>query len=144
MMTGDYWEQTVYAEEPLGGLERRDCSIIFEWLREHLPVGQVKIDWSSVQGRHVNWRFDDDAQLKALAVQEVCKRIRPGSSVEHAGDGLSAVGVRFGEGEAAAVVGALLEIPEHHYFLAGDRSWLVVVTTEGDLDILDCPVEDAA
>jgi hypothetical protein len=31
----------------------------------------------------------------------------------------------------------LLEIPEHHYFVAGDRSWIVVVATEGDLDILD-------
>jgi hypothetical protein len=38
---------------------------------------------------------------------------------------------------APSVVTELLEIPEHHYFLAEDRSWIVVVTTEGDLDIVD-------
>jgi hypothetical protein len=32
---------------------------------------------------------------------------------------------------------ALLEIPEHHYFVAKDRSWIVVVTTEGNVDVVD-------
>jgi hypothetical protein len=144
MMTSSYWEKFVYAEAPLANLERRDASVVFEWLHEHLPVGQTKIDWTNVQGRHAHWRADDDAQLGVLAIQEVCKRIQPGSVVEHVGDGLSPVGVRFGEVDAFAVVGALLEIPEHHYFLADDRSWLVVVTTEGDLDALDRPAGEAA
>jgi hypothetical protein len=68
---------------------------------------------------------------------EVCRRVRPGSIVEHVGDGLSPYGVGFGADNAASVVAALLEIPEHHYFLAGDRSWIVVVTFEGDLDTVD-------
>lgn len=135
----DYWEEYVYSEAPLAGLERRDDSIVFEWLHEHLPVGHAKIDWSKVQGVHVHRRAGNDTELGLMAVQEVCRRIEPGAMVEHAGDGLSRAGVRFGEVDAAAVVGALLEIPEHHYFLADDRSWLVVVTTEGDLDTLDRP-----
>jgi hypothetical protein len=118
-------------------LERRNSSVVFEWLHEHLPVGQSKVNWENVQGRHAHWRIEDDAQLGAMAVREVCKRIQRGSTVEHVGDGLSPFGVRFGEVDAPAVVSALLEIPEHHYFVADDRSWLVVVTTEGDLDVLD-------
>ena len=137
MMANDYWEEFVYSEVPLVNLERRDDSVVFEWLEGHLPVGQSKINWTDVQGRHAHWRVDDDEQLGAMAIHEVCKRIQPGSMVEHVGDGLSPVSVRFGEVDAFAVVKALLEIPEHHYFLAADRSWLVVVTTEGDLDVLD-------
>ncbi len=136
-MTESYWEKYVFAEAPLTSLERRNSSVVFEWLHEHLPVGQSKVNWENVQGRHAHWRIEDDAQLGAMAVREVCKRIQRGSTVEHVGDGLSPFGVRFGEVDAPAVVSALLEIPEHHYFVADDRSWLVVVTTEGDLDVLD-------
>src|SRR5581483_5941628 len=143
-MISSYWEESVYAEAPLANLERRDASVVFEWLHENLPLGQTKIDWSRVESGHVHWSVDDDNQLGAMAIQEVCKRIRPGLMVEHVGDGLSPFGVRFGEVDASMVVGTLLQIPEHHYFLAGDRSWLVVVTTEGDLDALDRRAEKAA
>ncbi|GAB2613747.1 hypothetical protein GCM10027269_82780 [Kribbella endophytica] len=40
------------------------------------------------------------------------------------------------------VTAALLEIPEHHYFVAEDRGWVVVVSTEGDLDVVDRPTGD--
>lgn len=136
MMNDNYWEG-VYSEAPLANLERRDGSVIFEWLHKYLPAGQLKIDWKNVQGRHAHWKAEDDEQLGVMAVREVSKRIQPSSMVEHVGDGLSPFGVRFGEVDAHAVVGALLEIPEHHYFLADDRSWLVVVTSEGDVDVLD-------
>jgi len=135
-VTSNYWE-SVYSEVPLANLERRDGSVVFEWLHRHLPVGQLKIDWTNVQGRHANWKVEDDDQLGVMALREVSKRMKPGSMVEHVGDGLSPFGVRFGGVDASAIVGALLEIPEHHYFLADDRSWLVVVTSEGDLDVLD-------
>ena len=139
-MADNYWEEFVYAEAPLANVERQVPSAVFEWLHEHLPTGQNKINWAGVQGAHAHWRADDDAQAGLIATQEVCRRIQPGSMVEHVGDGLSPVGVRFGQANASAIVGALLEIPEHHYFLAEDRSWLVVVTTEGDIDALDRPV----
>ncbi|WP_204052490.1 hypothetical protein [Microbispora siamensis] len=72
-----------------------------------------------------------------MASREVCQHIHPGSVVEHVGDGLSPYGVRFTSDNAHSVVAALLEIPEHHYFVAEDRSWIVVVTMEGDLDVVD-------
>ncbi|XVV10799.1 hypothetical protein ACQP2X_39050 [Actinoplanes sp. CA-131856] len=65
-----------------------------------------------------------------MAIAEICERVHAGSDAEHAGDGLSSFTVRFGGANSSTVVGALLEMPEHHYFVAADRSWLVVVTTE--------------
>lgn len=139
MMTGDYWEDEVYGAPPLSGLERCDESVVFDWLSVHFPADGSKIDWGRVRGRHTHWTVSDETRLVAMASREVCSRLRPGSVVEHAGDGLSPYGVRFTGAVAPSVLGELLEIPEHHYFLAADRSWLVVVTTEGDLDVVDEP-----
>lgn len=124
---------------PLDELERRDESAIFGWISRHFPADGTKIAWERVEGRHAHWRIADDQRPAAKAAEEVRRRLRPGSLVEHVGDSLSPYGVRFTDENALAVVAALLEIPEHHYFLAEDRSWIVVVTIEGDLDALDRP-----
>ncbi|HWG99190.1 MAG TPA: hypothetical protein VNV66_07675 [Pilimelia sp.] len=136
-MSGNYWEEEVYTSPPLSGLRRSDMSATFSWLDLHFPIEGSKIDWRRVQGRHVHWKVTDDTQLAAMVSREVCKRIRRGSVVEHIGDGLSPYGVLFVDGDVTSVVTALLEIPEHHYFIAEDRSWIVVATTEGDLDAVD-------
>ncbi|MFJ6213450.1 hypothetical protein ACIQGZ_08985 [Streptomyces sp. NPDC092296] len=72
-----------------------------------------------------------------MAAKEVSLRTLADSVVEHVGDGLSPYGVHFTNASCASIVAELLEIPEHHYFLAVDRSWIVAVSTEGDLDIID-------
>lgn len=136
-MTSNYWEDVVYADRPLSGLERSDMSNAFRWLDRHFPKRGSKIDWSRVPGRHVHWEIHDDEQLASAAAREVCRRSSVGSRVEHVGDGLSPYGVLLGEDNVQEIVITLLEIPEHHYFLARDRSWIVVATTEGDLDIVD-------
>jgi hypothetical protein len=135
--TGNYWEEAVYAAPPLFGLDRSDMLAAFNWLHLHFPTGGTKIDWRRAQGKHAHWKIRDSAQLALKASEEVCRRIQSGSKVEHIGDGLSPYGVCFTGDNAPSVVAALLEIPEHHYFLSGDRSWMVVVTTEGDLDVVD-------
>jgi len=136
-MTSNYWVDTVYAEPPLSGLTRTDMSAAFSWLELHFLLNGTKIDWQRARGKHAHWRVDDGVQLMAMAMSEVLRRISPGSEVEHIGDGLSPFGVSFTDNDSESIVGALLEIPEHHYFVAGDRAWIVVVTTEGDLDVMD-------
>jgi hypothetical protein len=137
-MTGDYWQETVYAVPPLRSLDRSDESAVWDWLDLHFPFCGTKIDWRRpIPGKHMHWETDDDVQLTSMASRQICQRIRPRSAVEHAGDGLSPYGVRFTSDNAHSVVTALLELPEHHYFLAEDRSWIVVVTMEGDLDVVD-------
>jgi hypothetical protein len=137
LMTGNYWEETIYAEPPLGGLGRSDASAAFGWLDLHFAMDGTKIDWRRVRGKHMHWKIDDDMQLVSTVSREVCQRIRLDSGVEHVGDGLSPYGVCFTGDNAQSIVAVLLEIPEHHYFIARDRSWMVVVTTEGDLDVVD-------
>lgn len=136
-MAGNYWEEVVYSVPPLSALERTSMSAAFDWLDLHFPFDGGKIDWRRVAGRHTHWKIDDGHLLAASASREIRERIRPGSAVEHIGDGLSPYGVRIAGDDATSVTAALLEIPEHHYFLAEDRAWIVVVSTEGDLDIVD-------
>ncbi|GAB3391550.1 hypothetical protein GCM10027360_81890 [Amycolatopsis echigonensis] len=136
-MTGNYWEEAVYSVPPLNDIDRIDMSAVFDWLGRHFPKVGAKIDWTRVPGNHMHWRFDDDVQLSLTASREVCRRLRSGSSVDHVGDGLSPYGLRFNSNNPSSVVAALLEVPEHHYFVSVDRSWIVVATTEGDLDVAD-------
>lgn len=137
MMSGDYWESEVYAAEPLVGLERRDMAAVFDWIERSLPISGARIDWSMVRGEHSHRQIVVDVQLVEVAATEVCRRIGVTSGVEHVGDSLSPYGLRFTDDNASAIVTALLEIPEHHYFLDEGRSWLVVISSEGDLDIVD-------
>jgi hypothetical protein len=134
---GDYWEDEVYSLPPLSALERTSASVTFDWLGVHFASDGGKIDWRSVKGSHTHWKFDNEQLLVAAAGKEIAERARPGSAVEHVGDGLSPYGVVFAGRDTTAVVASLLEIPEHHYFLDKDRAWIVVVSTEGDLDVVD-------
>lgn len=133
----DYWVVTSYTASPLRELLRTDEAAVFAWLSSNLPVVGTKIDWDKVGETHEHWHLDDEAALQALAREEVCSRVQRCGPAVHAGDGLSPTGVHVPHENCANVIAALLAIPEHHYFLASDHTWLVVVTTEGDLDTLD-------
>ena len=136
-MTGNYWEDTVYATPPLVNPERFEPSPVFEWIGANFPFSGTKIDWRNVTGDHAHRRADNDAELATLTAEAVSQRLRLSAAVEHVGDDLSPFGIRFTRVAAEAIVVALLEIPEHHYFVAQDRSWMVVAASEGDLDIVD-------
>lgn len=136
-MTRNYWEAEFYAAPPLCGLDRSDMSGTFDWLDRHFPVRGAKVDWSRVPGKHAHWEIHDAGQLASAAAREVSRRVHSGSGAEHVGDGLSPYGVFLAEDSGPGIVAALLDIPEHHYFVARDRSWIVVVTTEGDLHVAD-------
>ncbi|WP_325605819.1 hypothetical protein [Nocardioides sp.] len=136
-MSGDFWETEVYGAAPLAGLERIEMEDVFGWLGRTLPVSGSKVDWSLVRGEHSHRHFVDGVEFADEAAREILRRMEAGSSVEHVGDSLSPFGIRFAGAQAGAIVTALLEVPEHHYFLDEGRAWLVVVSSEGDLDIVD-------
>jgi hypothetical protein len=137
LMTGNYWEAEFYSAPLLCDLDRSATSDMFDWLSIHFPVLGSKIDWSRVPGRHSHWTIHDSGALASAVVREVSRRVHSGSGAYHVGDGLSPYGVFLAGDAVPEITALLLEIPEHHYFVAGDRSWIVVVATEGDLDILD-------
>ncbi|WP_182378676.1 hypothetical protein [Nocardioides sp. WS12] len=136
-MSENFWETEVYGTAPLADLERIDMDHVFDWLGTSLPVLGSKVDWSSVRGMHSHSHFVDEVELADEAAREIGRRVAAGAGVDHVGDGLSPYGVRLSSENVGAIVKALLEVPEHHYFLDQDRAWLVVVSSEGDLDILD-------
>lgn len=144
VMAATYWEETVYAVPPLAALQRCDDSRIFTWVGDHLPITGSKIDWDRVTGPHSHWGIDDADDFVALVVREVGSRIGSAVGALHAGDGLSPYGVCVVADGVKDTIVALLQVPEHHYFLAEDHSWLAVVTTEGDFDLAEIAAIDAS
>ncbi len=132
----NYWSRTVYAEPPLRDLDKIEDALIFSWLSDTFPVLGSKIDWAGAAGRHSHRRLTDDSEL-GLARAEVCTRISRSGPAIHVGDGLSPTGVYIPPECSEAVVAALLSIPEHHYFVDVNHTWIVVVSLEGDVDTLD-------
>lgn len=136
-MSAGFWQTEVYGVAPLADLDRTDTDEAFRWLESALPTSGSKFDWSSVPGAHSHRHVDDDVVLAREAVREILRLTVSLPGVEHVGDSLSPWGVRFTGDDVPAIVTALLEVPEHHYFLGADRTWLVVVSFEGDLDVVE-------
>lgn len=76
---------------------------------------------------HKHWRISDDQLLAASKSREICARVKLVSVVEPVADGISPYGVNYSGSEVVSVAAALFEVPEHHYFLAEDRAWIVVL-----------------
>jgi hypothetical protein len=68
-------------------------------------------------------------------LDEFLAALPAGDHVDHGGDALSPFDVRIEGAEFASVVQALLAIPEHHYFVAADRSWVAAFTMDGNVDL---------
>ena len=128
-----FWESH-YAEEPaLSGLTRVPGNDAEEWIQARMPCTGGKIAWSQVTEGHAHWHDDNPERLTRL-VTALLRDLLATTPVVHIGESLSPWGVLIAADKADESLPALLGIPEHHYFLAQDRSWLVVVTTEGDVD----------
>lgn len=143
-MPGDYWQDEVFSVPPLAALEKTSASEVFDWMQLHLPFAGGRIDWGRARGNHRHRTIGDEQVLTAATAAEISARTEPGIAVEHVGDALSPYGVRFCGVGVGAITAALLEVPEHHYFLAEDRAWIVAVSFEGELDILDRLPDDPA
>ena len=57
-------------------------------------------------------------------------------AVLHEGDSLSPFPVRIEVDELRSAAEALLEIPEHHYFVDDQHRWVGVFRIEGDVDLI--------
>jgi hypothetical protein len=132
------WADELYGEHPLDGLERRACEPVFEWMMANLPSTGSRIDWSRVVGDHCHWRVAGSSLEEVRSVaDEAFSKVPQEGRVIHAGDSISRFAVTFDAQNYRDVVPALIEIPEHHYFLSEPaRDWLLAWTFEGDVDLL--------
>jgi hypothetical protein len=128
-----YWT-AVYEEPPLDRLERLAGDPVFDWLNREMPHRGSKIDWTCLGNSSRHW-FARSAAERSVAVDEFLAALPAGGHVDHGGDSASPFEIRIVRSELASVIAALLSIPEHHYFVAADRSWIAAFTTEGDVDL---------
>ncbi len=129
----NYWT-TVYAEPPLDRLERLAGDTVFDWLNHEMPFDGSKVDWSHLAGSQRHWTASSADELSAV-LGEFLAALPDLDQVDHGGDSLSPFEVRIRGEELATVLPALLSIPEHHYFVAADRTWVAAFTTEGNVDL---------
>jgi hypothetical protein len=129
----NYW-LTVYAEPPLDRLERLPDDAVFAWLNREMPHVGSQIDWTRFSDSRRHWFASSADELPAV-LDEFLAALPAGDHVDHGGDALSPFDVRIEGAEFASVVQALLAIPEHHYFVAADRSWVAAFTMDGNVDL---------
>ena len=125
---------SVYAEPPLNALERLADDAVFDWIKREVPSSGSKIDWPRVTDRHRHWFASSTEQLSTV-LEEFLAALPALDEIDHGGDSLSPFDVRIQGEQLATVMAALLSIPEHHYFLAADRTWIGAFTMEGDVDL---------
>ena len=136
----NYWA-TAYAEPPLDRLERLTGDTVFDWINREMSSAGSKIDWPQLTESHRHWLASSPEELSAV-LDEFLAALPALDQVDHAGDSLSPFEVRIKGDDMATVIAALLSIPEHHYFVAADRSWIAVFTMEGDVDLALVSAQD--
>ena len=129
----NYW-LTAYAEPPLDRLERLPDGLVFAWLNREVPSIGSKVDWTRFTASRRHWFVSSAEELSAV-VHEFLAALPAADHIDHGGDALSPFDVRIGGAEFASVIPVLLAIPEHHYFLATNRSWVAAFSMEGDVDL---------
>jgi hypothetical protein len=133
-MVASYWTQ-FYEVDPLSRCERIDAEPIFDWMNQTVPFDGSKVAWSQLcSENHQSWISEDEHFPEELLLA-FCALIPSGSRIVHVGDNLSEFGIAFRPEDAFLIVSCLLEIPEHHYFVAEDRAWLGAITFEGEADL---------
>lgn len=125
-----------YEADRLRRLGRLPPGAVFEWLNSALPVVGTAIDWTNVDGTHRHWFATSEVDVARVVAEVLASLPAPSEQVLHEGDSLSPFPVTVTVGQLPSVIGALLEIPEHHYFVDAQHRWLAVFRTEGDVDLL--------
>lgn len=128
-----YWTE-VYEQSPLRDLERVDSRPVERWINEHLPFVGTAVDWTRVGGSQRHWFAASDDDRPGVVI-ELLAELPASDGVVHVGDSLSPYAVRIVNEQLADALAALLEIPEHHYLVADDRTWCAVFRAEGDVDL---------
>lgn len=134
--SGNYWT-AAYAKPPLDRLERLDGDSVSDWLNRTMPFVGSKIDWPRVTGSHQHWsKAPANADVGSVLLEKVLAALPALCRVDHVGDSLSPFEVRIEGRQMIDAIRTLISIPEHHYFVATDRSWVAVVALEGDIDLV--------
>lgn len=116
-------------------LVEADSARYFSRLAQCYPVAGSKIRWSRIPGsieRHENAAGRQLAAGCDFFGEMVALHGLTGQAV-HIGDNAVEFALLASVGEFARHLDALLSIPQHHYFVAADYAWCMVLGMEGGM-----------
>ncbi|MDQ0473540.1 hypothetical protein [Labrys wisconsinensis] len=108
---------------------------VFSGLAKLYPTMGSKIDWNRVP-RAVE-RVEGDISLQAMRFvtffDEMCSRFELSGPVLYVGDSATEFALEGAMDAMRRILGALIEIPQHHYFIGPNYLWCISMTMEGDM-----------
>lgn len=137
----DYWASIYASDERLRHLDRLEAGAVFAWLDENLPAAGTAVDWARVIGEHTHWKIEADVGPGRTVSEFLAALPEDDGAVLHDRDSLSPFPVRIKPEELASSLAALLEIPEHHYFLDEQHRWVGVFRAEREVDLFIFPLD---
>ncbi|MGJ5176510.1 hypothetical protein ACQR16_31080 [Bradyrhizobium oligotrophicum] len=132
----DDLRQALTGELAAGAIrELADSGVVFGEISKRFPVNGSKIDWTRVAGAIE--QCESDPLLQHDQFVRFFDSVRSSFSLDgpaiYVGDGATSFGL-FGSLESfRKVLPAILDIPQHHYFVGPGYSWCLSLTMEGDM-----------
>jgi hypothetical protein len=139
MVEENYWDQQV--RSALGpALESGQLAVVdeveelFGRLETVFPVEGTKIDWSEVPGSfHLFSRGAQQEDFERFFQAHVAK-MGLDTPAYYLSDAALSFAIAGDVRSIGQCLHAILDNPQHHYFIAKDFSWCMALTMEGDMD----------
>ncbi len=111
-----------------------DFEKYFEKLNQTYPIYGSKIDWSFVENSIEINATDKDykSQFLNFMAETINNQSLKGECIV-VGDSLIDKALKMDVATLNKVIPYVIEIPQHHYIIAGDFSWCMVFTMEQDM-----------
>jgi len=110
------------------------AEVVLTSLSDLYPVEGAKIDWDRVPG--AVGRADEAGEVAGFIAffDEIFHRFGLTGRVRYAGDSGTDIALEGTVEAMRRALPALLEVPQHHYFVSPDHTWALCLTMEGDMD----------
>ena len=115
---------------------RNGAPSVFSRISECYPLYGAKIDWrrlaSCFEDRTSN--LHRHPQRFEEFFHNVILRFRLEGDITYVGDGLTDFSLHGPIEKFDRLLGAIFDVPQHHYFLGRDLDWCMCFTMEGDMN----------
>jgi len=108
---------------------------VFTRVMERYPVHGSKIDWARVEGsvEEQEWNLDLHSQSFERFFRYAVSRFGLSGEVVYVGDDLTDFALSGSIEAFEGLLGAIFEVPHHHYFLGDDLDWCMCFSMEGSM-----------
>lgn len=112
-----------------------DVEHYFSLMKTLLPIRNLRPDWQQMPFlvTEVAEHQQDKTALFRAFFERVVHEFRLSAEAVYVGDSCTDIAVLGDTAALMEVSGCLFSIPQHHYVLAADQSWVMCLTLEGDM-----------